>query len=76
MLLNKNIYSWFIDRYILLLRYTRYRGAFKEEFIEKYVFCKSEANGIEHATNNFIKFKKVIEELIEKLNKLDFNIQK
>ena len=48
-------------------------GAFREDIIEKQVFCKTEDNGIEHVTNNCIKFKKVREELIDKLNKLDAN---
>ena len=50
-----------------------HRGAFREDIIEKCVFCKTEDNGIEHVTNNCIKFKKVREELIDKLNKLDAN---
>ena len=45
-------------------------GAFREDIIKKYVFCKTEDNGL---TNNCIKFKKVREELINKLNKLDSN---
>ena len=50
-----------------------HRGVFREDIIEKCVFCKTEDNGIEHVTNNCIKFKKVREELIDKLNKLDAN---
>ena len=50
-----------------------HRGAFREDIIEKCVFCKTENNRIEHITNNCIKFKKEREELIEKLNKLDGN---
>jgi len=50
-----------------------HRGAFREDIIKKCVFCKTEDNGIEHVTNNCIKFKKVREELIDKLNKLDAN---
>ena len=50
-----------------------HRGAFREDIIKKCVFCKTEYNGIEHVTNNCIKFKKVREELINKLNKLDAN---
>ena len=57
----------------LLLKYMCHRGAFREDIIEKCVFCKTEDNGIEHVTNNCIKFKKVREELIDKLNKLDAN---
>ena len=51
----------------------RHRGAFREDIIKKCIFCKTEDNGIEHVTNNCIKFKKVREELINKLNKLDAN---
>ena len=50
-----------------------YRGDLRNDIIEKCVFCKTEDNGIEHVTNNCIKFKKVREELIDKLNKLDAN---
>ena len=50
-----------------------HRGAFREDIIKKCVFCKTEDNGREHVTNNYIKFKKVKEELIDKLNKLDAN---
>ena len=35
-----------------------HRGAFREDIIKKYVFCKTEDNGV---TNNCIKFKKVRE---------------
>ena len=48
-----------------------HRGAFRKDIMKKCVFCKAEDNGIEHITNNCIKFKKVKEELIDKLNKLD-----
>ena len=61
----------YVDGDFLLLRYMCHRGVFREDIIEKCVFCKTEDNGIEHATNNCIKFKKVREELIDKLNKLD-----
>ena len=71
--LNKRIYYWYADGDFLLLRYMCHRGAFRENIIEKCVFCEIEDNGIEHATNNCIKFKKVREELIDKLNKLDAN---
>ena len=50
-----------------------HRGAFREDIIEKCVFCKIEDNGIEHVRNNIIKFKKVGEELVDNLNKLDAN---
>ena len=40
---------------------------------EKCVLCKTEDNGIEHITNNCIKFKKAREEIIKKLNNLDAN---
>ena len=50
-----------------------HRGAFRKDIIEKCVFCKTEDNGIDHDTNNCIKFKKIREELIDKLNKLDSN---
>ena len=50
-----------------------HRGVFRENIIEKCVLCKTEDNGIEHITNNCIKFKKVREEFIDKLNKLDTN---
>ena len=53
-----------------------HRGAFREDIIEKCVFCKTEDNGIEHVTNNCIKLKKVREELIDKFNKLKINIKK
>ena len=52
-----------------------HRGAFREDIVEKYVFCKNEDNGIKHVTNNCIKFKKIRGELIDKLNKLDANIK-
>ena len=71
--LNKRIYSWYVVGDFLLLRYMCHRGAFWEDIIKKCVFCKTEDNGIEHVTNNCIKFKKVREELIDKLNKLDAN---
>ena len=44
---------------------------FWEDIIEKCIFCKTEDNWIELVTNNCIKFKKVREELIDKLNKLE-----
>ena len=50
-----------------------HRGAFREDINKKCVFCKTEDNGIDHVTNNCVKFKKVREELIDKLNKLDAN---
>ena len=60
-----------VDGDFLFLRYMCHRGAFREDIFEKCVFCKTEDNGIEHVTNNCMKFKKVREELIDKLNKLD-----
>ena len=48
-----------------------HRGAFRKDIMKKCLFCKAEDNGIEHITTNCIKFKKVKEELIDKLNKLD-----
>ena len=71
--LNKRIYSWYVDGDFLLLRYMCHRGAFREDINEKCLFCKTEDNGIEHVTNNCIKFKKAREEIIKKLNKLDTN---
>ena len=68
--LNKRIFSWYLGRDFLLLRYICHWEVFREDIIEKCVFCKTEDNGIEHVTNNCIKFKKVREELIDKLNKL------
>ena len=50
-----------------------HREAFREDIIKKCVFYKTEDNGIEHVTNDCIKFKKVREELMNKLNKLDAN---
>ena len=50
-----------------------HRGAFREDIIEKCVFYKAEDNKIEYVTNNCIKFKKVREEIIKKLNNLDTN---
>jgi len=50
-----------------------HREAFREDIIKKCVFCKTEDNGIEHVTNDCIKFKKGGEELMNKLNKLDAN---
>ena len=73
--LNKRIYSWYVDGDFLLLRYMCHRGAFREDINEKCLFCKTEDNGIEHVTNNCIKFKKVREEIIKKLNKLDAEIK-
>ena len=52
-----------------------HRGAFRKDINEKCVFCKTEDNGIEHVTNNCIKFKKAREEIIKKLNNLDANIK-
>ena len=52
-----------------------HRRAFREDINEKCVFCKTEDNGIEHITNNCIKFKKEREEIIKKLNNLDANIK-
>ena len=69
--INKRIYSWYVDGDFLLLRY--HRGAFREDIIEKCVFCKTEDNGIEHVTNNCVDFKKIREELIDKFNKLEAN---
>ena len=50
-----------------------HRGAFRNDIFEKCVLCKTEDNGIEHATNNCIKLKKEREEIINKLNNLDVN---
>ena len=50
-----------------------HRGAFRKDINEKYVFCETENNGIEHITNNCIKFKKAREEIKKKLNNLDAN---
>ena len=47
--------------------------SFREDIIEKCLFCKTEDNGIEHVTYNCIKFKKEREEIINKLNNLDAN---
>ena len=71
--LNKRIYSWYVDGDFLLLRFMCHRGAFREDINKKCVFCKTEDNGIEHVTNNCIKFKKEREEIIKKLNNLDAN---
>ena len=57
--------SWYRDAFII--------ENVREDIIKKCVFCKIEDNGIEHVTNNYIKFKKVREELIDKRNKLDAN---
>ena len=65
------IYSC-VDGDFLLLRFS-HRGAFREDINKKCVFCKTEDNGIEHVTNNCIKFKKEREEIIKKLNNLDTN---
>ncbi len=65
-LLNKRKYSWYVDRDFLLLKYMCHREAFRKDFNEKCVFCKTEDNGIEHVTNNCIKFKKAREEIIKK----------
>ena len=48
-----------------------HRGGFSEDIIEKFVFYKTEDNGIEHVNNNCIISKKVREKFIDKLNKLD-----
>ena len=69
--LNKRIYSWYVDGDFLLLRFMCHRGAFREDINKKCVLCKTEDNGIEHVTNNCIKFKKEREEIIKKLNDLD-----
>ena len=50
-----------------------HRGAFRKDINEKCLFCEKEDNGIEHVTNNCIKFKKEREEIIKKLNNLDTN---
>ena len=50
-----------------------HRGAFRGDIIKKCLFCKTEDNRTEHVINNCIKFKKVREELIDKLDKLDAN---
>ena len=50
-----------------------HRGAFRKDINEKCLLCKTEDNGIEHVINNYIKFKKVRVELIDKLNRLDAN---
>ena len=71
--LNKRIYSWYVDGDFLLLRYMCHRGAFRKDINEKCVLCETEDNGIEHVTNNCIKFKKAREEIIKKLNNLDAN---
>ena len=72
--LNKRIYSWYANGGFLSLRYMCHRGALREEdIIEKCVFFKTGDNWIKHVTNNCIKFKKVNEELIDKLNKLNDN---
>ena len=52
------------------------RGVFRKDINEKCVFCKTEDNGIEHITNNCIKFKKAREEIIKKLNNLYANKKK
>ena len=71
--LNKRIYTWYVDGDFLLLRYMCHRGAFRKDIFEKCVLCKTEDNGLEHATNNCIKLKKEREEIINKLNNLDVN---
>ena len=71
--LNKRIYSWYVDGDFLLLRFMCHRGAFREDINKKCVLCKTEDNGIEHVTNNCIKFKKEREEIIKKFNNLDAN---
>jgi len=75
-ILDKKIYSWYVGGDFLLLRYMYHRGAFRKDIFKKCVFSKTEDNGIEHVTNNCNKFKKVREELIDKLNKLDANTKK
>ena len=50
-----------------------HRVAFRKDINEKCVFCKTKDNGIEHVTNNCIKFKKERVEIINKLNNLDIN---
>ena len=50
-----------------------HRGAFRKIINEKYVFCETEDNGIEHVTNNCIKLKKEREEIMNKLYNLDIN---
>ena len=74
-LLNKRIYSWYVNEDFLLLKYMYHGGAFRKDINEKKkcVFCKTEDNVIEHITNNCIKFKKEREEIINKLNNLDNN---
>ena len=52
--LNKRIYSWYVDEDFLLLRYMCHREAFRNDINEKCVLCKTEGNGIEHVTNNWI----------------------
>ena len=61
----------YVDGDFLLLRYMCH--AFRKDINEKSVFCKAEDKGIEHITNNCIKFKKAREEIIKKLNYLDAN---
>ena len=63
----------YVDGDFLLLRYICHRESFREDIIEKFIFCKTEANGIEYIINNCINFKKVRKELRVKLNKLDSN---
>ena len=53
--LNKRKYSLYVDGDFLLLRYMCHRGVFREDIIEKCVFCKTEDNGIGHVTNNLKK---------------------
>ena len=50
-----------------------HREGFRSDINEKCVFYENEDNGIEHVTNNCIKFKKEREEIINKLNNLDAN---
>ena len=50
-----------------------HREAFRNDINEKCVLCKTEGNGIEHVTNNCIKFKKEREEIINILNHLNVN---
>ena len=46
-------------------------GDFRKDINEKCVLCKTEDNGLEHATNNCIKLKKEREGIINKLNNLE-----
>ena len=57
-------------RFFIIKIYMSQRS-FQKRINEKYVFCETEDNGIEHITNNCIKFKKTREEIIKKINNLD-----